>query len=39
MILGAYRIPSLGVADQVVVLDRGRIVERCTHAELVARSA
>jgi ABC-type multidrug transport system fused ATPase/permease subunit len=39
MIHVAYRIPSLGLADQVVVLDRGRIIERGTHAELIARSA
>ena len=38
MILVAYRIPSLAFADQVVVLDRGRIVERGSHAELIARS-
>jgi ABC-type multidrug transport system fused ATPase/permease subunit len=39
VILVAYRMPSLGLADQVVVLDRGRIVERGTHVELIARSA
>ena len=38
VILVAYRIPSLAFADQVVVLDRGRIVERGSHAELIARS-
>jgi ATP-binding cassette subfamily B protein len=38
MILVAYRIPSLRLADEVVVLDRGRIVERGTHAELLAHS-
>ena len=38
VILVAYRIPSLAFADHVVVLDRGRIVERGSHAELVARS-
>ena len=38
VILVAYRIPSLAFADQVVVLDRGRIVEHGSHAELIARS-
>ena len=38
VILVAYRIPSLAFADQVVMLDRGRIVERGSHAELIARS-
>jgi len=34
----AHRLTTVERADQVVVLDRGRIVERGTHAELLARS-
>jgi len=33
----AHRLSTTRSADQVVVIDRGRIVEQGTHAELVAR--
>ena len=33
----AHRLSTVMRADQILVLDRGRIVERGTHAELVAR--
>lgn len=32
----AHRLSTVKNADQIVVLDRGRIIERGTHAELVA---
>lgn len=38
MVMVAYRIPSLRLADEVVVMDRGQIVARGTHAELMATS-
>jgi len=34
----AHRLSTVREADQIVVLDRGRIVERGTHGELVAQS-
>ena len=33
----AHRLSTVQQADEIVVLDRGRIVERGTHAELLAR--
>src|SRR5262249_36061338 len=37
-ILVAHRISTVREADQILVLDDGRIVERGTHAQLVARN-
>ena len=34
----AHRISSVKDADQIIVLDKGRIVERGTHRELLARN-
>ena len=34
MILISHRITTLSAADQILVLDRGRIVEQGTHEEL-----
>ena len=36
--LVAYRMATVALADEVVYLERGRVVDRGTHAELLARN-
>ena len=36
-IIVAHRVSTVRDSDQIFVLDRGRVAERGTHAELVAR--
>ena len=36
-LLVAHRLPSAAAADRVLVVDRGRVVEEGSHAELLAR--
>ena len=37
MLLVTHRLSALEQADEVVVLDRGRVVRRCAPAELLPR--
>ena len=37
MFLVSHRVSTVQSADQILVLEAGRIVERGTHGELVAR--
>ena len=32
----AHRLSMIHAADLILVMDRGQIVERCTHEELIA---
>jgi ATP-binding cassette subfamily B protein len=34
----AHRLSTIALADEIAILDRGRLVDRGTHAELLARS-
>jgi len=34
----AHRLSTVRAADQIVVLDQGRVVERGTHAELLSQN-
>ena len=36
-VLISHRVAAIKDADQILVLDQGKIVERGTHAELIAR--
>ena len=38
-ILVAHRASTVRLADRVVVVDQGRVVDQGTHEELLARSA
>ena len=38
MLVVAHRLASITAADQIAVIDAGRIVEVGTHAELLARA-
>ena len=38
MVVVAYRRATIALADEVVFLDRGRVSDRGTHAELASRS-
>jgi len=37
VIVIAYRMATIALADEVVYLERGRVVDRGTHEELLAR--
>ncbi|HEY9564017.1 MAG TPA: hypothetical protein VIR30_09630 [Nocardioides sp.] len=39
LVVVAYRKATIGLADEVIHLDGGRVVDRGTHAELLERSA
>ena len=38
MILISHRISTVREADQILVLDKGRIVERGTHVQLISKN-
>lgn len=39
LVVVAYRKATIGLADEVIHLDEGRVVDRGTHADLLARNA
>ena len=39
LIVVAYRLATIALADEVVHLDEGRVIDRGTHADLLARDA